>query len=351
MQEELEESGENQLSETDEDARSLMVKGTESLVGYNIQSVVDDEHHLIVHTEATNVNDIQALAGLASAAKEILDLPDHPDEPIDILADKGYYDATNLAAVEALGMEPFVAERKTKPREAGGYGPREFDYDEAADVYVCPQGEELINNGRWYNQRESRGGRTPTDRRFQRYRISHTICAQCPIREQCLSPAARKNCHGKVLYHHEHAAALARNHRRLQEWPDVYPSRQSIVEHPFGTIKRSWGGLLHARERPGSRRRRVQFAGLLLQPAAEYVHSGGGGTAAAAEGALFRWNWARLGVRRNFYDRRGGIMRPSYGDTGSKAGLAIFCLVWAGALARPPVCASRKLETKIHREN
>ena len=224
MQGELEESEKNQLSETDEDARSLMVKGTESLVGYNVQSVVDDEHNLIVHTEATNVNDIQALAGLAAAAKAILDLPDNPEEPIDVLADKGYYDATNLAAVEALGMEPFVAERKTKPREAGGYGPREFDYDEAADVYVCPQGEELISNGRWYNQRESRGGRTPTDRRFQRYRISHTICAQCPIREQCLSPAARKNRHGKVLYHHEHAAALARNHRRLQEWPDVYPS-------------------------------------------------------------------------------------------------------------------------------
>ena len=51
------------------------------------------------------------------------------------------------------------------------------------------------------------------------------MCAQCPIRGQCLSEAARKNRHGKVLYHHEHAAALARNHRRLQEWPDVYPSR------------------------------------------------------------------------------------------------------------------------------
>ncbi|WP_116127315.1 transposase [Lewinella sp. IMCC34183] len=71
--------------------------------------------------------------------------------------------------------------------------------------------------------------------------MSHTICSRCPIREQCLSAAARKNRHGKVLYHHEHAAALARNHRRLQEWPEVYPSRQAMVEHPFGTIKRSWG--------------------------------------------------------------------------------------------------------------
>ncbi|WP_116127308.1 transposase [Lewinella sp. IMCC34183] len=241
MQAELEASGETQLSETDPDARSMMVKGTESLVGYNIQSVADDEHNLIVHTEATNVNDINALAGLARAAKEILDLPNEPEEPIDVLADKGYYDATNLAGVEALGMEPFVAERKTKPRDAGGYGPREFDYDEEADVYVCPEGEELTSNGRWYHQRESRGGRTPTDRRFQRYRISNTICSQCPIREQCLSAAASKNRHGKVIYHHEHAAALARNHLRLQEWPEVYPSRQAIVEHPFGTIKRSWG--------------------------------------------------------------------------------------------------------------
>ncbi|THH35629.1 transposase [Neolewinella litorea] len=158
-----------------------------------------------------------------------------------ILADKGYYDATNLAGVEALGMEPFVAERKSKPRQAGGYGPREFEYDEEADVYVCPEGRELTSHGRWYHQRESRGGRAQTDRRFKRYRLSNTICSQCPIREQCLSEAARRNRHGKVIYHHEHAAALARNHQRLQEWPEVYPSRQAIVEHPFGTIKRSWG--------------------------------------------------------------------------------------------------------------
>ena len=139
MQQELEDSGENQLSETDPVHKAgapspvlcgtLMVKGTESLLGYNIQSVVDDEHNLIVHTEATNVNNIQALAGVAASVKDILDLPGHPDEPIDLLADsrcqgrgpltKAYY-ATNLAGVEALGMEPFVAERKTKPREAGG---------------------------------------------------------------------------------------------------------------------------------------------------------------------------------------------------------------------------------------
>ena len=116
------------------------------------------------------------------------------------------YDSTNLAEVNALGMEPFVAERKSKPREAGGYSPREFDYDEEAAVYVCPEGKELTSNGRWHHQRESRGGRIPTDRRLKRYHIGNTICSQCPIRAQCLSVAAGRHRHGKVLYHHEHAA-------------------------------------------------------------------------------------------------------------------------------------------------
>ena len=244
MQQELEDSGANQLSETDPDARSLMVKGTESLVGYNIQSVVDDEHNLIVHTEATNVNDINALAGLAGAAKAILDLPDNaPEGPIDILADKGYHDATNLQAVEDLGMEPFVAERKPsqRGRPDGGYGPREFEYDEDKDVYICPEGEELTTTGKWYYRRSKDGG-SGTGKRYRNYRLSNTICSRCPLRGECLlSAAARRSRHGKVITRQEYAGAVARNHERLKEWPEVYPTRQAIVEHPFGTIKRSWG--------------------------------------------------------------------------------------------------------------
>ena len=243
MQQELKDSGQHQLSQTDPDARSLMVKGTESLVGYNIQSVVDDAYNLIVHTQTTNVNDINALADLAGAARDTLDLADEVGEPTQVLADKGYHDATNLQGVEDLGMEPFVAERQHKPRKGkgAGYGPREFKYDEEADVYVCPEQQELTSNGKWHHQRDRRRGRKETDKRFQRYTLSFSVCGQCPLRDQCLSESARKQRHGKVIYHHEHSAALARNHQRLQDHPEVYPRRQAIVEHPFGTLKRSWG--------------------------------------------------------------------------------------------------------------
>ena len=106
------------------------------------------------------------------------------------------------------------------------------------------------------------------------------------------------------------------------------------------------GRLLHPGKGARSDRRGVQFAGLPLQPAAEHCYWKGpvplpnarrSGAAAAAEGTFFTWNWARLGVRRSIYDPRGGTVRPFYGDTRSKASSAKFCLVWAGAFARPPV--------------
>ena len=60
----LADSEDTQISLTDPNARALTKHGRESLVGYNIQSVVYDKHKLIIHTEATNENDLNALGQL-----------------------------------------------------------------------------------------------------------------------------------------------------------------------------------------------------------------------------------------------------------------------------------------------
>jgi transposase len=60
-QKHLSETEDTQISLTDPDARSLIKHGRESLVGYNVQSVVDDANKLIVHTQATDKNDLNAL--------------------------------------------------------------------------------------------------------------------------------------------------------------------------------------------------------------------------------------------------------------------------------------------------
>jgi hypothetical protein len=68
----LEEHGETQLSHTDPDARRLR-KNAKSVVGYNVQISVDDQHKLILDAELTNAgNDQGQLAGAIERCGEAL---------------------------------------------------------------------------------------------------------------------------------------------------------------------------------------------------------------------------------------------------------------------------------------
>ena len=71
IRDELQQQPDGQLSLTDSDARAMIsqAKGT-GVVGYNVQTVVDTAHHLIVTHEVTNVGSDRAqLAKMGTAAK------------------------------------------------------------------------------------------------------------------------------------------------------------------------------------------------------------------------------------------------------------------------------------------
>src|ERR1700732_2107172 len=90
-----------QISLPDPDARSMATSGRGSgIVGYNVQSAVDTEHHLIVAHEVTNVgSDRSQLAHMGQASKAAL----HPDN-LDAVADRGYFKGEEILACEKAGI-------------------------------------------------------------------------------------------------------------------------------------------------------------------------------------------------------------------------------------------------------
>ena len=96
----FDETPDGQISLTDPDARSMATygKGT-GLVGYNVQTALDTDTHLIVAHEVTNVgNDRAQLATMARAAKAALET-----ETLDAIADRGYFNGAELLACQKIG--------------------------------------------------------------------------------------------------------------------------------------------------------------------------------------------------------------------------------------------------------
>ena len=63
---------------------------------------------------------------------------------------------------------------------------------------------------------------------------STAACSTCALKPQCT-----RNKESRRITRWEDEAVLERMAQRVREHPDVLRKRKMIVEHPFGTIKRS----------------------------------------------------------------------------------------------------------------
>src|SRR2546421_11939350 len=136
----LEESGETQLSRTDQDAR-LLTKTGQTVAGYNVQIAVDDKHKLIVASEVVNDgNDTGQLYDMAKAAKDELGV-----ETLTALADTGYYNGNTLKACEEHGIVAYVPQAKRTARLEAQHriSHEALAYEAEANVYRCPAGRQL----------------------------------------------------------------------------------------------------------------------------------------------------------------------------------------------------------------
>jgi transposase len=227
LEQQLEASGQEQISLTDPDARSVVLHRNIVNVGYNIQAASDSKHKLLVEYDTGDVNDTHALAKMATAAKEILNV-----ESMDVLADKGYHTGQELQRCHESGINTFVSPKDSAAGDSGVFHVTDFVYNKPDDSYTCPAGETMRTNGTWH----SHCGKTKTPAfRFQRY--TTPACKNCAIRQQC----TKSKANGRCIERSEYAQAIEQNNRRVTENPGYYRLRQQITEHPFGTLKRQRG--------------------------------------------------------------------------------------------------------------
>ena len=224
MQTHLEQSGEKQVSLTDPDSRSMKSKSSvRGVVGYNVQTAVDTQHHLIIAHEVTNDPvDRQQLAPMAQKAQSVL-----KGQALTVLADRGYYSGEQILACELEGIATYVPKPATSNARAHGrFDRRQFIYSHVDDEYTCPAGERL----------PKRMATVENGKKMYRYWSSH--CRACQLKSQCTPGNERR------VARWEHEAVLEDTHKRLVNHPAMMAKRQATVEHPFGTIK-SWMGASH----------------------------------------------------------------------------------------------------------
>ncbi len=217
---ELEASGETQVSFTDPDSRSMPLgqnHGTQ--VGYNVQVSVDDKHKLIIDHDVTNqVTDFDQLERMAIRAKEILQV-----DELEVLADKGYYDGGQIKACLEEGITPTIPKANTSAnRKRGLFTKQDFRYDQENDCYWCPAGEIMT----------FRFQTTEKDRQIKYYATSS--CRACKIKHRCT-----RSKDGRRITRWVDEDLLDEMQRRIENNPDLLTRRKAIVEHPFGTIKLS----------------------------------------------------------------------------------------------------------------
>ncbi len=206
------------MSLTDKDARLMGANNMGFDVAYNMQTAVDAKNHIIIAADViNNPADQGQLYAMATQAKQILNV-----EEITVLADKGYYTGQCLEKCEKENIITIVSKQKP-PSTTGNsnYILDNFKYDSENDHYVCPQGQILCNVSK-------------NDAREKLYRSK--ACKTCSHKDECT-----KNKRGRQIVQGEHQKVMARTDERLANNLKLYRQRQMIVEHPFGTIKRTLG--------------------------------------------------------------------------------------------------------------
>ena len=204
---------------------------------YNVQSVVDSKNKLILDFDVTNqANDVGLLKPMSDKVFDDYELDklidEHPDHIITETADAGYYKSDDLLALNSPNLNALVPKPKSShPSNSSdtlNFSKDNFAFDAQNDVYICPAGHKLTFS------RHSTETRNGVSNHYKIY--SGSSCTSCPYRDKCT-----QSINGRSIKRNVKEDRLLEFDNAYKADSSLYKLRKALVEHPFGTIKRSLG--------------------------------------------------------------------------------------------------------------
>jgi transposase len=211
------------INATDPDCNRMhSIQGTHA--SYNVQSVVDEKHGLIVHVDAVSDNhDIYQLSNQINQANTILETPAKR-----ACADSGYADVEQLQHLAEQGIELIVpSQRQASEKKPKPFDKSAFRYDAKDNCYICPEGQRLTYHGFEVGKH-----------RFVYRMPNASTCLSCKHFGVCTSSERGRKV-SRSLY--EESALRFEEHYQKPQSQAIYKLRKSKVELPFGHIKRNLG--------------------------------------------------------------------------------------------------------------
>lgn len=218
---------------TDPDSHAMTDKRGVKNPDYKAQNDVDDKYQIITGVMVTNVSsDNGDLFPMKEKSKENTGQP-HKNT----LLDCGYPDKrTYLALEEDQDTEYYVPDKTMYSSKKNPYNKWNFKYDENKDVYICPEGKELVFAGR---------GR---DINKLQYNVYEGVgCGDCKVRNKCLKIGRGKHRldrtrHRSIhIYPEDEQVKKMREKLETDEGKRIYRRRMATVEPVHGDMQKNRG--------------------------------------------------------------------------------------------------------------
>ena len=191
--------------------------------------LIDVQAGIIVDVEATptlRTAEVKATRTMIERVEERFDL-----KPERLIGDMAYGNAELLGwMVNDKGIEPHVPVWDRTQRDDGTLSSTDFEWNEQADEYRCPQGKALRKQRRTFKNLRTHITKAGTII----YRASQSDCANCPMKAHCCPNTPMRKIARSV---HESARDVARDVAKTAAYKQSRKDRKK-VEMLFAHLKK-----------------------------------------------------------------------------------------------------------------